>query len=266
MPDLNVPGYRAHVETLGAGARRVLALHCGLARGAAWAALSKAMPECTFTVPDLPGHGHSEPWVGGDFTATTLAVAERAAPRGDYDLIGHSYGGVAALAHAIRHPDRIRTLTVFEPVFFAVAKADGRQEAFDNDAVFQPVVDQLKAGDPQAAAQYFVSQWGGATPWEQIPAPQRDYMAQRIHTVIASGGLLHEDEGGILAPGALDRLKTPILLMAGANSPPVVHGILDSLSARLPRARRALIEGAGHMAPITRAGLVAETIKTFWSA
>ena len=40
------------------------------------------------------------------------------------DVIGHSFGATVALRLAVEQPEKVRSLTLIEPVFFAVAGQD----------------------------------------------------------------------------------------------------------------------------------------------
>ena len=51
-----------------------------------------------------------------------------------------------------------------------------------------------------------------------------------------------------------------MLLISGAESPPVIHAIADALAGRLPDVGRANVPGAGHMLPITHPDEVAGLI------
>jgi len=73
---------------------------------------------------DLPGHGRSADWAGTDCTAdcTAAALAPCYGPRA---IVGHSFGATVALRLALKHPSLCHSLTLIEPVFFAVARANG---------------------------------------------------------------------------------------------------------------------------------------------
>ncbi|MFN7164603.1 MAG: alpha/beta hydrolase, partial [Hyphomonas sp.] len=72
------------------GARQVLALHCSLAHGGAWAGVAAGLSGVILAAPDLPGHGAAGLWDGrsdlhGDSTRLVIGQAEAA---GQVDLIG----------------------------------------------------------------------------------------------------------------------------------------------------------------------------------
>ena len=54
--------------------------------------------------------------------------------------------------------------------------------------------------------------------------------------------------------------SVPVLLIEGADSPPVIDAIHTELARRLPQASRLSVPGAGHMVPITHPQIVAAAI------
>ena len=98
-----------HVRTLGAGARKVLALHCTIAHSGAWSGLAVALgDQATLIATDMLSHGRSPDWGGqGDFFDLTTALS-RAQLSEPMDVIGHSFGAMVALRLAIEYPDLVR--------------------------------------------------------------------------------------------------------------------------------------------------------------
>jgi pimeloyl-ACP methyl ester carboxylesterase len=94
-----------------------------------------------------------------------------------------------------------------------------------------------------------------------MPAEQAAYMAERMWIIAAQQPALHEDAARLLP--RLGEVRCPVSLLEGAASPPVIGQILGSLEAGLQKARREVIDGAGHMAPVTHAKVVAERIGRF---
>jgi len=244
----------------------VLARHCSLAHGGAWTALAAHLgAECTLTAPDLPSHGQSAdvpPGVDLHDLSTTIAaeLATRMGDGGPVDVLGHSFGGTVALRLALERPDLVRSLTLFEPVLFAAAKSD---PALQLDAWMGSQSDFarfLATGETHRAAEWFNGFWGNGTAWQDIPAGQQAYMADRIHLIPATNAVLFDDRAGMLAPGWLEGLSCPVLLAEGGTSPAVVAAISTALAARLPAATRIVVAGAGHMLPITHAAALAPNV------
>lgn len=242
-----------YVRTFGAGPRKVLAFHCTIAHSATWRGLYDCLGEATTMIaPDMLSHGRSPDWDGaGDYQDRHAQIGEQLLTE-PMDLIGHSFGATIALRLAVEHPDLVRSLTLIEPVYFAAARPDhpdlvARQ--LDSEGPFR---DALSAGDPGLAARLFNRTWsGGATPWPDLPEATRAAMARGIPVVPACGPSLFDDRPGMLAPGVLDRVTCPSLLMRGSNCLPVIAAVNAGLEQRLPNVRSVEVAGAGHMLPLT---------------
>ena len=231
------------------GDAAALLIHCTLAHSGAWHGVAAHLP--SWTAPDLPGHGRSADVPPGcDLLDLCVAgvgsVRDRA---GAGHLVGHSYGAVVALRLAAESPGRVRSLTLIEPVLFAAAA--GTPEHAVHVAAHRPVEAGLAAGRPEDAARAFTAQWGDGRPWDTLPARTRAYMTGRIGLVARQAPGIGEDRSNLLAPGWIERIQAPVLLIEGGASPPVVGAIQAALAARLPRAERVVVAGAGHMAPVT---------------
>ncbi|MEL7253319.1 MAG: alpha/beta hydrolase [Pseudomonadota bacterium] len=267
MPKADRAGFPTYSTTYGQGPREGLMIHCSLAHSGSWGRMARGLSGLlTMTAFDMPGHGRSGPWDGRDeLQKVTAEIAADFLER-PMDVIGHSFGATVALRLAVMRPDLVRTLTLIEPVFFAVALRDHPENATAFEAAQGDFVPAMERGDLLAAARAFTRLWGDGTPWEDIPAPVQQSLADQMHLIAASRAALHDDVGGMLEPNVLDRLAMPVLLMEGSASPDIVHAINDGLSARLPNATRAVIMGAAHMAPVTHADQVSQEVLRFLQA
>lgn len=257
------PGFAPHVTTLGSGSRRALALHCTMAFGGAWRGFANALPDLTFVAPDMPSHGRSDDWDGtSDFSETVFATTLAAMDDTPMDVIGHSYGGVTALRLAVEVPEKVRSLTVIEPVFFAVARADAPETLALHEEMIEPFQAAMQAGDHEAGARMFNGMWSDDAPdWQSIPERNRAAMVRGVHVVPNTHAYLHDDTAGLLAPGALDACTIPTLILRGGTSHPAIAATNKGLAARIPGSVSLAVEGAGHMAPLSHAAQTAALVQ-----
>lgn len=259
-------GVATHWLRMGQGDRPALLLHCSLGHSGGWAAMARGLDDVLdMTAFDLPGHGRSADWDGvTDLQTQSMAMAlDFLSPERPMDLIGHSFGGTIALRIAVERPELVRRLVLIEPVFFAAALADQPELRAPYDAQMAPYYAALEAGDMLEAARAFTALWGDGRAWDRVPEPARQAMASRIHLIGAGAPQIYGDAAGLLRAGRLQGVHHPTLLIEGAESPFSVRAINTALAARLPDTRRATVEGAGHMAPITHPQAVAALIRDF---
>ena len=218
--------------------------------------------------PNLAGYGSTPP---APPTAPALEVhlqvVEQAfALAGDaqFDLLGHSMGGMLALKAAARTPDRIRRLVAVEPMCFGALLTGDETDtaALDEDrAVIDYLVQQVDAGNVEAGVAAFIDYWGGA-PWHTLP--------ERIQTrLIALGPQLRREAQATSydpTPAATYAgLGQKTLLLAGSTSPLPARRIVQRLAEAMPGARSKTIAEAGHMAVVTKPDLFADAINAWLS-
>lgn len=260
------------LRSWGASGRKLLMIHPSLAHSGAWAGVAAALDGAAqMRAFDLPGHGASADWdPARSFQEQARAMAETVVEDwggGPVDLLGHSFGATVALRLAVDRPDLVRSLTLYEPVFFTAAfRAFPALEA-QHDAEFADYAGAWDAGDLEGATRAFLRIWGDGRPWDALPEAQRDSFRRRIALIDAIRDTNYGDPVGMLSRGRLAALAVPVMLMEGAESPIYVHRINDALRIEMPRARREVLPGAAHMGPLTHAAEVAALVADFlWDA
>lgn len=242
-------------------AQVVIALHCSGSSARQWDPYPKLLPRGMHLVaPQLMGYFPGERWTAG--AAVTLETeARRLGPllfgaTGPVHLVGHSYGGAVALQMALRWPARIRTLTLFEPVRFALLLGSAEHAAMGKAImeIGQRICNCTASGHLAEAARLFVDYWSGAGAWETLPDVRRRAIVERMPKVQAEFEALFTDP---MPPWSYSALEMPIRLISGRHSPQPARTVVELLARQCPQAEVVRLDGMGHMGPISHPGLVA---------
>ena len=265
MPLENRAGYPTHWMRSGSDGKPVLMLHCTMGNAAAWRGLIEHLGSGhSFTAFDMPGHGKSAPWQDQDDFHTVGTEIAKTFLDQPMDLIGHSFGGTIAVRLALELPKMIRSLVLIEPVLINLAFADNPELKAAYDLDHQEYKLAWDRGDNETAARAFNRHWGDGRRWADIPERARQTMIDKIGMIQAGEHNVIGDRYGFSQPGRLSGIDVPVLLLEGGASHASAAAINAALQTRLPQAQRAVVEGAGHMLPITHANQVAEEIDAFW--
>jgi 3-oxoadipate enol-lactonase len=241
-------GYSSPVlphDEVGSGPAVVL-LHAGVADRTMWADHLQPLAEAGFRVVavDLPGFGEAPlpqgedaPWADVLGTMDALAI-ERAA------LVGNSFGAEVALRVALVGRDRVRALVLCS------ARAPGIGPFSELEAAWEAENAALDRGDIDAAVQAVVDAWtlpdAPNALRERVAAMQRhafELQAEESTAVEAPDPLEQRPDG-------LARLDVPALRAVGERDKRDFREAAEVLARTLPRGRHAVIEGAGHLAPL----------------
>lgn len=244
-----------YVEDSGGSGPRALLLHSAGLSGRQWRRLTEQLVAAGMRVlvPDLSGHGRSDPWPEPkpfSFRADVERVAELLSGGGAH-VVGHSYGGFIALQAALVDPASVLSLSLFEPTAFGVldaADGDARAQLASVDLRWTPTADGRERW-----LQTFVDFWAGQGTWLSLQEEARAEF-RRVSWVVREG--VRTILADATPASAYSSPRIPSLLLRGTRSPPVALKVVDRLASALPGARVMNIDGAGHLAPVTHAGAV----------
>jgi pimeloyl-ACP methyl ester carboxylesterase len=233
----------------------VLALHSSGAGARQWQAYPALVdPAWHWTAADLLGYGVGPSWRVGqgtsiDAEALHVAPALGAAGAAPVHLVGHSYGGTVALQLALRWPQRVASVTVYEPVRFALLQHGDAPLWRDIVAAGRHIGALALDGRLDASAQAFVDYWSGTGAWQSLTSARRAAVAQRMPKVQAEFEALFADDVPFEAYRAL---AMPLRIVCGTESPLPARRVAERLAAAVPRAELIRWPGADHMAPLTQ--------------
>jgi len=213
----------------------------------------------------LPGYGGTaERRTGGDTDISHEAEAVEAVVRRagcPVHLVGHSFGGLTALAVALRRRVPLLSLTIAEAPAAEILRPMGEYRhylAFRNmtDAYFLAYY----AGD-KAAIEQMIDFYGGAGTFSGWPQRLRDYAIETTPVNLLDWASAYGFE---LTPALLATIKIPALVLWGEASHPAAKRANELLAQYMPNASTAEIAGAAHFMISTHAkevaGIVAQHV------
>lgn len=253
----------------------VVLLHASAGSARQWHALAERLqPHFDVRAVDLHGHGAQPSW-SGDGPFSLAHEARRVEPllrrAGRVHLVGHSYGGAVALYLATAHPQRVASLTAFEPMAYhwlMDAAPPGeldcmpgpQQAALAMAGIAHVVGEALLRGDTHEAGRVFVDFWSGGESWQHMPGSQRDAVAGRMRAV-------HQQFGAVIrarySRGQLAWVPAPMLMLSGERTVMLTRRLADELRTALPHAQHVTVPKAGHMGPVTHPEAVNALIAGF---
>jgi len=244
----------------------VACLHASGSSARQWNAFADRIgPHARVIALDCYGHGGAPSW--NEARAFTLRdEASRAllsiGSREPVHLVAHSYGAAVALRIAIDRPDRVASLSLYEPVTFSTLFAyDPRSSAATEVRILAESIDRgLQLGAIEAAAQRFVTYWSGDDAWRRLSGLQRTAIASRMPTIDRHFKALATD------PTTLEdyrRLRMPVLLMAGTRTRASTRRLIELLARALRTAQVTMLDGLDHMGPVSAPEIVNGGIDAF---
>jgi pimeloyl-ACP methyl ester carboxylesterase len=213
-------------------------------------------------------HG-SAPWSddGKQYSARThaadLAAFLKGLKAGPVHLVGLSYGGLLAAMVAMESPQLLRTVTLAEPALFSVLAEtpDGKEvlEAW-NKAAATAIGAPLEKGDAVAAAKGLAAVVHD-TPgyFDQLPPAGQQMLLDNARTM----PFLMQSMPDAITCARLGAIKTPTLLVRGADTPPVFAKTNEAVGRCIPGSRQVVVPQASHTMSVQNPGAFNDAVLKF---
>lgn len=242
------------------GNKIVLLLHGLGTNGLSWGYQSLALAEAGFRplAVDIPGFGQSPAPIGGRWTidAVTAELSDlltslNGAPA---HVVGLSLGGTVAQIMALNYPHQIDRL-VLANTFACLRPKKAGEWAY---LLRRFLIANLRGAGAQAET----------VAWRIFPRPEQDKLRELLITTIRSTNpeVYRAAMRSLIFYDTRARLKSiqvPTLVISGTADTTVGMPVQTELASLIPGARHAIIQGAGHAAPVDHPDLFNQILLDF---
>lgn len=244
------------IECAGFGPTLIM-VHGGIGDRTRWTPMFSLLSS-HFTVCAMDRRGHGLSADSPDYSlqkeAEDVAAVVDSRP-GKVFLLGHSYGGVAAL-EATFLTNRISKLILYEPPV---------QEPIDHNlAVARKMEQMISQGARDRAVVTFVTEVVQLSPAEVAAMKLRPAWPELVATIDAQVRQIYALATYRFDPSRMRAVSPPtLLLIGGKTTSPYIKQAIDSLETSLPHASRVVLEGQQHNAMDSGRDVLARAIMTF---
>ncbi len=173
-------------------------------------------------------------------------------------VIAHSFGGLAAIVHALTGRNSPASLLLIEANPLGLLRAVGDHEHY---TMFTSMTDRYFAEFEQRnpeAARLVIDFYGGQDTFDRMPSKARSYIMSTTAVNIRdwTSGTLFEPE-----PGTLLAISAPTIVVRGDSSHPAMQKIAELLHKYIPGAQLVTMKGGSHFLPITHPKEIAVLIR-----
>ena len=183
----------------------------------------------------------------GDFTIDThvadVAAFIQALGRGPVRLVGHSRGGHIGFRVAERHPELLRALVLAEPGGELDESLGGEPGGGGRQAgAFAEAAALVAAGDEEGGLRRVAEHTGGPGAWERRPEERKAISRANARTLLGQA----REGRAPYSRAAAAAIRTPTLLLHGADTLPNFVANVRALGGTIPGARIEVIPDATH--------------------
>ncbi len=208
------------------------------------------------------GQGQTSDWPAGEVQVdqyvgmVSRLIGELGEP---VHLVGHSYGGAVALRMVSTSPKLVRSLAVVEPQAYPLLTDNDPQLFAEVTEVADAFASAVDEGRVEDAWRGFIDHYNGSGSWGALPEPVQQRMLKISDVAVRSWMALFTNP---ITTGGLSQIGVPTLVVQGGQTTRPERRLCEIITDRVPGARQVVVEGAGHMVPLTHPAATAEALET----
>jgi pimeloyl-ACP methyl ester carboxylesterase len=173
-------------------------------------------------------------------------------------VVGHSYGGLSAIVHALTGRHRPASLLLVEANPLGLLRVLGELEHYGMfESMTGPYFADFARGDAEAA-RHVIDFYGGPGTFDSMPSKVRSY-------IVATTAVNVRDwsSGTPFEPSreTLRSIDMPTTVVRGGNSHPAMRRIAELLHGSIPRAQLVTIDGGSHFLPSSHPEEIAALVR-----
>ena len=180
-------------------------------------------------------------------------IGEQAEP---IHVVGHSYGGAVALRFASRYPDRVKSLTLYEPAECLLLFEEGlhTDEACEIRGLREVFKQQSRSIFLRwFAAREYINYWSGKNAWRGMRHHQKRRVVSVVPKIAAEWDALFSSSASL---GDGSQFSMPVRILCGTRTKCTARRTAELLEEKIASASLQFVEGLGHMGPLAKPDVV----------
>jgi pimeloyl-ACP methyl ester carboxylesterase len=167
---------------------------------------------------------------------------------GKMHLVGHSFGGLVAMRLGELRPNKILSISIYEPTAIGVFKNCLEPSDLMLVAEVKQLAEIVANSSPDVAMESFINFWHGGSHWSTIARDIQKKLSK--YSSIAAQDFINGLED-LYQPQQRPFFKGKMHVLFGTDTVPLAKRIAAKLIEQLPNATLYKLNGLGHMGPIT---------------
>jgi pimeloyl-ACP methyl ester carboxylesterase len=173
-------------------------------------------------------------------------------------LVGHSYGGLIALAYTHRNSDKVKSLALSEPPMLRLPGCESWYQVAQKDLI-ESVASAFDTNDTTLVMKAVFEFFAGADVQDQVPPEILQSLKANLTEMKA---LVNSDDP---FPDLNTNLKLPVMILTSGNTMQMLDCTNSVLVEQMPEAKHVHISNATHDMWMTHPDLLSQYVQEFIS-